>query len=73
MNENEMQDALVAAISELIFANDQGEYPDEMPAELADVEMVRTFDEAGLLTRDKGIEIRMKDKAMFQITIVRSR
>lgn len=34
---------------------------------------VRTFWEAGLMTRNKGIEILLEDGTEFQITIIQSR
>ena len=34
---------------------------------------VGTFEEAGVLTRDQGLVVRMDDGTEFQITIVRSR
>lgn len=37
------------------------------------VDSVYTFDEAGLLTRNKGLVIKTEDGSAFQITIVKSR
>jgi len=34
---------------------------------------VETFEEVGLLTRDNGIVVTMRDGSQFQITIVESR
>ena len=37
------------------------------------VDSVRTFEDAGVLTNNRGLVIRMSDGAEFQLTIVRSR
>jgi len=44
-----------------------------LPAELADLARVTTFEEDGLLTRDKGIVLRFGNGSVFQVSIVRSR
>lgn len=41
--------------------------------ELQGVRSVRTFEDDGVLTRDKGLVLTLKDGTEFQITIVRSR
>ena len=38
-----------------------------------EVDRVQTFEEAGVLTMNKGLVIRMKDHREFQVTIVQSR
>ena len=38
----------------------------------ATVSSVATFEEAGLLTRNRGVVLRMEDGSEFQITIVQS-
>ena len=60
MNEDEMQDWL----TEAIYLH-RGENEDE-PAE------VRTFEEAGVLTMNKGLVVRLPDGSKFQLTIVQS-
>ena len=67
-----METALNDLFAELILEADCQEYPEDLPEELAGVEMVRTFEEAGILTDDKGLVLRMKDGSEFQITVVRS-
>lgn len=42
-------------------------------ADKADVAMIATFEEAGLMTRNAGIVVRLDDGSEFQVTIVRSR
>jgi hypothetical protein len=39
---------------------------------IADITNVKTFSDAGLLTNNDGIVIRMKDGSEYQITIVQS-
>ena len=72
MDEHQMQTALGHLFAELILEADCQEYPEDLPEELSGVEMVRTFEEAGILTDDKGLVLRMKDGSEFQITVVRS-
>lgn len=83
MNENELQDALENILDAIAEAreeaddeNDEGamaEYARDMADALEGIEHVTTFDRCGLLTRDAGIVLRMKDRSEFQITIVQSR
>ena len=72
MDEREMETALNDLFAELILEADCQEYPEDLPEELSGVEMVRTFEEAGILTYNKGLVIRMKSGAEFQLTVVRS-
>lgn len=51
----------------------QGDDFDCMFSEGGNVKSVSTFDEAGVLTRNKGLVVRMGDGSEFQITIVQSR
>ena len=73
MDEYEVQTALNDLFASLILAADCGEYPEDLPDELSEVEMVQTYDEAGILTNNKGLVLRMKDGAEFQLTLVKSR
>jgi hypothetical protein len=38
-----------------------------------EVKQVQTFEEAGVLTRNRGVVVQVKDGAEWQITIVQSR
>lgn len=38
-----------------------------------DARGITTFEDAGVMTRNKGVVLRMEDGSEFQITIVRSR
>lgn len=57
MTEKEVQDLLQMLLEE----------------ELSEGARVRSFEEAGVLTRDAGLVVRLPDGSEFQITIVRSR
>ena len=37
-----------------------------------EIEMVESFKEAGVLTRDEGLVVRLDDGSEFQITVTRS-
>ena len=73
MDEHEMQTALNDLFAALILAADCDEYPEDLPDELSEVEMVQTYDEAGILTNNKGLVLRMKDGTEWQVTLVQSR
>jgi len=72
MTEQTMQDALNALIADMMLCIDTG---DEMepPEEFEGIDSIQSFEEAGILTNNKGLVIRMKDQREFQITIVQSR
>ena len=72
MNEQTMQDALYALIDEMMLCAQTGDEV-EPPEELEGIESIQTFGEAGVLTMNKGLVIRMKDRREFQVTIVQSR
>jgi len=38
-----------------------------------EVDAVRTFEEAGVLTGNRGVVVRCKDGSSFQVTVVQSR
>jgi hypothetical protein len=74
MHQRELQDLLRDLLEELMYARDD---VDDPLAELAErtrsVRQIRTFDDAGVLTTDKGIVIECDDDREYQVTIVRSR
>ena len=49
------------------------EFMQEILAEQDGIRSILTFDEAGMLTNDKGLVIRTGDGNEFQITIIQSR
>ncbi len=58
MSEKEM----AMALSEALYENEELE-----------INNVRTFEEAGMLTRDAGLIIKLLDGSEFQVSIVRRR
>jgi len=73
MNETEMQNALKTLLEEIAYmdADDRGQFG--VPDELDDIESVRTFEEAGVLTDNAGFVCRLGDGSEFQVAIVQSR
>lgn len=72
MNEENMQDALNALIADVMLCRQTGGEI-EPPEELDGVDSIQTFEEAGVLTLNKGLVLRMRDRREFQVTIVQSR
>ena len=72
MNEQTMQDALNALIADVMLCINTGDEI-EPPEDLEGVDSIKTFEEAGVLTMNKGLVLRMKDRREFQVTIVQSR
>lgn len=64
MNEKTIEDALNLLIS--------GEL-DLVDTVLGEVSNIKTYAEAGILTRDSGLVLRMEDGSEFQITIKQSK
>lgn len=64
MNEKTIEDALNLLIS--------GEL-DLVDTALGEVSNIKTYAEAGILTRDSGLVLRMEDGSEFQITIRQSK
>ena len=62
-----MEDVLLEIIGE-----GETDYLNEDGEEIK-VKSVCTFDTAGLLTRDRGVVIKLEDGSEFQVSIVRSR
>jgi hypothetical protein len=69
MNERKMERALLEMFED-IATDEELQASLDQPA-LADAQ-VKTFEDAGLLTRDRGIVLSLKDGSEFQITIVQS-
>jgi len=49
------------------------DFMQELLADQDEIRSILTFDEAGMLTRNKGLVVRTSDGSEFQITIVQSR
>lgn len=72
MNDTELERALCDLLAAVTMADFDEEPEVTVPAELVDLDVVSTFEEQGLLTMNNGLVLRMKDRAEWQITIVRS-
>lgn len=51
-------------------AHDMQDHLQELLDESDDVRSVRSFNDAGVLTSNKGLEVTMNDGSVFQLTIV---
>ncbi len=73
MNDHEFQEALKTLLDDLacMDADDLDQF--DLPDDLGGIEHVRTFAEAGLLTRNAGLVVETADGGEYQVTIVRSR
>ena len=72
MNATDLQDALHELLNAASGADPEDRTID-VPDGLSGLGRIRTYEEAGVLTRDAGLIIRMQDGSEFQITIVQSR
>ena len=73
MNDHEFQDALKALLDEITCMDGDDLEQFDLPDDLGEIESVRTFDEAGVLTQNAGLVIAMADRSEWQVTVVRSR
>jgi len=75
MDEQELEDGLKAILEDALAVTLGDLDPDEisMPDELSDLIRVATFEEDGVLTKNRGLVLRARDGSEYQITIVRSR
>ena len=70
MNEHELAQAMMDLMNNAFEAAIDDDV--EVPGELMNVRDMRTFEEAGVLTRNAGLVIRMTDGTEWQVTIVQS-
>ena len=68
MDEREFEHALMATISEASV-----DYKSDEALDIEQVRRVQTFEEAGILTRNRGLVVTMTDGTEFQITVVQSK
>jgi len=68
-----LYDLLAAATLVSSTDDDQITVPPELVDAEEGIDWVSTFAEAGVLTDNPGVVVRMKDHREFQVTIVRSR
>jgi len=73
VKDTELQDALKTLLEEIAYMDADDRERFDVPAELADLDRVSTFEEAGVLTRDAGLVITATDGTEFQVTIIQSR
>ena len=74
MNARELQDQLRDLLETLLFArNDADDPAAELAEHVAGIRQIATYDDVGMLTRDKGLVIEAADGTEFQVTIVESR
>ena len=73
MNEMEMQDALKTLLEEIAYMDADERDRLGVLDGLDDIENISTFEEAGVLTNNAGLVVRLGDGSEFQITIVQSR
>ena len=73
MNATELQDTLRTLLQNLSYMDNEDLDQFDMPCELTEFERIKTFDRAGVLTRDAGLVITTDDGSEFQVTIVQSR
>lgn len=73
MNDQTIQSYLNAIVENAILAADEGDEEMMVPDEAAGIESVRSYRDAGMMTRNAGLVIRTKDGHEYQITIVQSR
>lgn len=74
MTPRELQDYLRDLLEAVLFARDDASDPANALAEhVAGIHQIATYDDVGMLTRDKGLVIETRDGAEFQLTIVPTR
>ena len=72
MDDQRLQNVLRELLNLLIDERDDPDLAD-LAGPLEGVRDVRTFDEAGVLTTDKGLVVECDNGTEYQLTIVRSR
>ncbi len=74
MNARQLQDQLRDLLEAVLFArHDTNDPAAELAEHVEGIRQLATYDDVGLLTRDKGLVIEAADGAEFQVTIVESR
>ena len=74
MNEQRFQDCLyilLQSISDNNFADEDGDTLWPILTGSDNISQVRSFDDEGMLTSNKGLVINLKDGSEFQLTIVK--
>jgi len=73
MNETEMQDALKALLEEIAYMDADERDRLGVLDGLDDIENVSTFADAGLMTNNAGVVLKLADGSEFQVAVVQSR
>ena len=68
MDESGFEGALLATLSEA-----PDDYRSDEALDIEQVARVQTFEDAGILTRNRGLVVTMRDRSEYQITIIKSR
>ena len=71
MNEHDVEALIAEALGNLIETLNEDEYAD-VPDGLDEVDAIRTFADAGVLSDNAGLVIRLGDGSEFQVSIVQS-
>jgi hypothetical protein len=72
MDDEKLEGALYDLLAAVTIADFDDEPEITVPRELSDLDMVSTLNEQGVLTLNKGLVLRMKSGAEWQVTIVQS-
>ncbi len=74
MNARQLQDQLRDLLEAVMFARDDADDPvRELAEHVEGIRQIATYDDVGMITRDKGLVIEARDGSEFQVTIVQSR
>ena len=74
MNERDLEELLFDVLHELMSASEDEDDPlHDLGERTGDIKRLWTYEEAGMLTDDRGIVVTCVDRSEFQITIVKSR
>jgi hypothetical protein len=74
MTTRKLQDHLRDLLESLLLAGGDADDPaSELAEHVEGIRRIATYDDVGMLTRDKGLVIETDDGGEFQLTIVQSR
>jgi hypothetical protein len=73
MNERQFKNALEMLLTNLIDAQQKDSDAIDMPDGIGEIVEIEDFVQAGVLTMDKGLIVKLADGSEFDITITQSR
>lgn len=73
MNERQFKNALEMLLTNLIEAQQKDSDAIDMPDGIGEIVEIEDFVQAGVLTMDKGLIVKLADGSEFDITITQSR